>query len=368
MRSSVPVTTPRRPKKRKCYNALTTQTTVEASPAQRKLFRGISSGDHQLIRVAVAEGADVNSPSSDSAGETPLIRAAAQDNPALVNLLLELGGDPNGCERGPTERTALMHSHSSAAAAEALLRGGANPDSRNGAGETALHFAASANSVPVIKLLVAAGADVEARSNQGLAPLDYAIRQGNITPAAEALIATGAELTPERLEKMHAAAADPARDLATLTLNANPSVGLPFAEQFRNRSRPALWMYLAADSLLFAAGGLVIAVYGWLPIWSSCLVAVALGLTAGYASWIRGFPLCPNCRRHIRLCEAVHCHVCGAKLVGKQCDKCGVYQSWALALAPLWRNPGNRKPISYCPNCGVWLDSKLHRFLGGGIY
>ena len=85
-------------------------------------------------------------------------------------------------------------------------------------GATALHLAASTGNAEVVRVLLQAGADAEARAEDGLAPLDYALRLGSANAAAEALVEGGARLTPERLELMHAAAHSPDSDLVTFTL------------------------------------------------------------------------------------------------------------------------------------------------------
>lgn len=48
----------------------------------------------------------------------------------------------------------------------------------NSAAGTALHAAAEENQVEVVKILVAAGADVEARNDYGLTPLQSALQRG----------------------------------------------------------------------------------------------------------------------------------------------------------------------------------------------
>jgi hypothetical protein len=83
-------------------------------------------------------------------------------------------------------------------------------------GETALHLAALAGNAEAIKVLLEAGAEVEARADNGCAPLDYAIQRGSVTEAATVLGAAGAQLTPERLETMHAAAHSTETDLLML--------------------------------------------------------------------------------------------------------------------------------------------------------
>ncbi len=95
----------------------------------------------------------------------------------------------------------------------ALMKGALGRIIRRPGGETALHLAAAAGNAAVIRVLLQAGADVEAKAEDGRAPLDYAIRLGAVTEAAEALVEAGAPLTPERLDLMHSSAHNPEADL-----------------------------------------------------------------------------------------------------------------------------------------------------------
>jgi uncharacterized protein len=60
------------------------------------------------------------------------------------------------------------------ALAERLLAAGADPNARNGAGATALKFAATFNQPDLIRRLLVAGADPAARDAQGHTALDLA--------------------------------------------------------------------------------------------------------------------------------------------------------------------------------------------------
>jgi ankyrin repeat protein len=73
-----------------------------------------------------------------------------------------------------------------------LLAHGANPDARNGAGATPLWMAAQTGVVDVIDALVAAGADIEAKDVNGVTPLNKA-SQKNYAAVCSALMAAGAD-------------------------------------------------------------------------------------------------------------------------------------------------------------------------------
>lgn len=77
--------------------------------------------------------------------------------------------------------------------AELLLAKGANPNARNNNGDTPLHLAASANSFTLVKLLVSKGADVNAKGQYGSTALHSAAFYGN-KEMAEFLISKGANV------------------------------------------------------------------------------------------------------------------------------------------------------------------------------
>ena len=192
----------------------------------------MARGEAARLRELIAEGADVNQVLGTSGGETPLIRAVAADDLHMVRLLLELGADVDlACKEGKSW-TPLMYAHDNPELLRELLAAGAKVNARSSSdwslgpfggmalrpgGETALHLAAATGNVDSVRTLLRAGAEVEAKAGDGGAPLDYAIRQGSISKAAEVLVEAGAELTPQRLELMHAAAHRPDSDLLTFS-------------------------------------------------------------------------------------------------------------------------------------------------------
>ena len=86
--------------------------------------------------------------------------------------------------------------NSNAAFVEALIAGGADLEARNENGRTPLHVAALNSNPAVVEALIAGGADPNARDKAGDTPLHVAA-QSNYNPAVvEALIAGGAPAAP----------------------------------------------------------------------------------------------------------------------------------------------------------------------------
>ena len=195
---------------------------------QHQLWAALASGDSLRIRELAATGADVNLPIGNPGGETPLIRAVVSGNTVMVRLLIELGADVNQPWKGPKSWTPLMFAHESPEIVQLLIGAGADLNARTTSdwirgpigrfakrpgGETALHLAAAAGNADVVRTLLRAGANVEARAEDGRAPLDYAVKLGAVNATAEALVEAGAQLTQQRLDAMHASAHRPDSDV-----------------------------------------------------------------------------------------------------------------------------------------------------------
>jgi ankyrin repeat protein len=146
-----------------------------------RLMNALRAGDMAAVRT-LAQRANPNL--ANSAGETPLMAAATYSTPEAVRLLLGRGADPN--VKSPTGTTALMLATGDAAKVKALLDKGAQANARSVTGRTALLIAASrGRSGAVVKLLLAAGADPNAK-DQLQGPPTLPIGTGGSTPLIEA--------------------------------------------------------------------------------------------------------------------------------------------------------------------------------------
>ena len=102
-------------------------------------------------------------------GETPLISAITTGDDEIVRLMLQRGASVEA--RCADRITPLMYAvnHGKLSILELLLRNGAQADTKT-AGWTALHRAADIVSVAMVTLLLANGADIEARSPKDFSP------------------------------------------------------------------------------------------------------------------------------------------------------------------------------------------------------
>ena len=103
-------------------------------------------GKTEAARYLLKAGAEVNSPSKNALGVTPLQSAVAGGHLEITRLLLEAGASPNVRERG---------------------------------GNTPLHTAAYNGDIEIVRSLIFDGADIEAVSEKNERPLDMALKQGH---------------------------------------------------------------------------------------------------------------------------------------------------------------------------------------------
>lgn len=152
------------------------------------------------IDILVAAGAHADVPDKD--GWTPLHWAALNQYPAAVQALLEHGADANArtrskefrrqmLYRSPAGETPLHLARGNAEVLELLVAKGADVNARDALGQTPLHVAGW--SADGMKVLLAHGADVNARDNAGKTPLVEAMQYLD-TQAFDALLARGADV------------------------------------------------------------------------------------------------------------------------------------------------------------------------------
>jgi len=169
------------------------------------LLMAAYEGDASRVAALLKQGADPHQ--GNRYGATPLGEASRRGDVEVMRLLLKAGADAN--EANAEGQTALMAvaRTGNLAAAALLLQHGAKIDTRDHwGGQTALLWAAAQNQPSMINLLVAKGADVNARATVrdwqrrvtaegrpkdmnrgGMTPLLYAAREGHLESVRELL-------------------------------------------------------------------------------------------------------------------------------------------------------------------------------------
>lgn len=133
------------------------------------------------LRELLEDGKDPDALYEDRA--PMIVYAALNKSVTAVRLLLEYGADPNQLRTespldsefwGPRSALSAGALMASEEIVTLLLAAGADPNAKDEAGTTALHWAAFAGTVEMVQALLAAGADVSATNDFGATPLHYA--------------------------------------------------------------------------------------------------------------------------------------------------------------------------------------------------
>src|SRR5215813_7209889 len=208
------------------------------------LHWAVQRDDLDLVERLIKAGANVNA--KNDYGSTPMSEAALNGNVAILDELLKAGADvesPNG--DGQTALMIIARS-SKVEAAKLLLSHSANVNAvENFHEQTALMWAAAQAQPPMVRVLVDAGADVNARSrvnnwerqvtaearaiarpSGGLTPLLYAGRQGCVE-CVKILAEAGADLDlgdPDNVSPLLMATLNGRWDVAKYLINKGANV------------------------------------------------------------------------------------------------------------------------------------------------
>jgi ankyrin repeat protein len=142
------------------------------------LFDACRRGNLQEVEKIYTANPDLIH-AADFKGFTALIIAAYNDQPELVQFILEKGANPDAQDMAGN--TALMGASFKGytGIVEQLLNAGADVNLRNSNGAPALTFAATFGHLGIAELLLQKGADITLADARGKTPADHARIQEN---------------------------------------------------------------------------------------------------------------------------------------------------------------------------------------------
>ena len=143
-----------------------------------EIFDACRRGDLAALQQMVAAHPELVN-ARDTKGFTPLILAAYNEQPQIVDFLLGNGADIEA--QDAAGNTALMGVcfKGYKDIAKKLMESGADVNARNGNGAPALTFAATFGHLQIAEWLLERGADSTLRDSRGNSPLDHAVIQDN---------------------------------------------------------------------------------------------------------------------------------------------------------------------------------------------
>jgi len=164
--------------------------TVALRAAGSDVADAMMRGDVAAVRALIQKKADVNAAQDD--GATALHWAVYRDNVEVVDILLRAGAKSAPNREGMTP-LAMAALYGSAQIVDRLLKSGGDAKALGPNGESMLMFAARNGNPDVIRLLVEAGANVNAREPlRGTTALMWAVEQRH-PEAVAALLNAGAD-------------------------------------------------------------------------------------------------------------------------------------------------------------------------------
>jgi ankyrin repeat protein len=147
----------------------------------------------EMVKLLLDKGADVNLPNENR--DTPLILAVSAGNLEIARILLNNDADINLVNRYGDTTLEIAITLNSMEMIELLLNKGANGVPI--ANANALIFHASITSLPILKLLIKKGVNINVLNDRAQTPLMFAVRESNTTGSLEIvqfLLSNGADI------------------------------------------------------------------------------------------------------------------------------------------------------------------------------
>ena len=165
---------------------------ADSTTRDTRLVQAVKTGNTAEAAALLARRVDVNSAEAD--GTTPLHWAVRNDDVRMVDRLLRAGAKATAANRYGITPIVLACENGSAPMVERLIKAGVSPNATMPLGETALHTCARTGKPEAAKVLIAHGASVDAgESWRGQTPLMWAAAEGH-ADMTRLLIEAGADV------------------------------------------------------------------------------------------------------------------------------------------------------------------------------
>ena len=165
---------------------------VRSHDGATALLWAVHGNDLEAADLLIRAGADANI--SNEFRVTPLSLACTNRNATLVERLLKAGADPNTAIATGETPIITCAGTGSVDAVRLLIAGGANVNAKEPAqNQTALMWAIAEHHAAVVQLLIEHRGDLQARTKQGFTALHFAAREGNLE-AVRLLLAAGMDV------------------------------------------------------------------------------------------------------------------------------------------------------------------------------
>ncbi|KAK3291145.1 ankyrin repeat-containing domain protein [Chaetomium fimeti] len=150
---------------------------VVVGKGRTALHVAVAAGRAECVEVLVREGrADVDVVFDAAEGERDAGKGGEGGLKGLRVKARSVSRESLGRGKGPKHPVTALHlAHNNYACAQVLLQCGANISVRDGHGRTPLYWAAEAGKADVVRLLVGAGADMNAASDDWVTPLNAVV-------------------------------------------------------------------------------------------------------------------------------------------------------------------------------------------------
>ncbi|KAJ6260675.1 hypothetical protein Dda_4902 [Drechslerella dactyloides] len=245
---------------------LSSEKDLADSYRQTPLFLAAANGHEHVIRVLIGndggyrrkvDARGVAIEPEDKNGLTPTSVAAAKGYPAIVELLLAEGVDPNIKNGQGFTPLWLAAVNGHKAVVELLMKSAANLELTDRNDQTPLSVAAERGYKDIVKLLVDAGADVNSMDRNHSTPILLATAYGH-RAVVEMLIIAGADMESrdENLQAPISVAAEKGyKEIVELLLDSGVDVNTQYADTMTPMALAASNGHGAVVELLIARGG-----------------------------------------------------------------------------------------------------------------